>query len=139
MWYIPASFYFPSYIWCGCVTLFFFFFFGGSGVWTQGLTLAKQMLLTLEPLVCVCVCVCVCVLDIFEVKGLVNYLPGAWPLILLISASQVARITGMSHWCPKLVLLLKSWKVLREEGTQLPKGAVHEEGWWTLIIEWRVQ
>jgi hypothetical protein len=34
--------------------------------------------------------------------GLMKYLPGCWPwtLILLISASQVARIIRVSHRCP---------------------------------------
>jgi hypothetical protein len=36
---------------------------------------------------------------LFGDQGLVNYLPGwPWATILLISASQVAGITGMSHW-----------------------------------------
>jgi hypothetical protein len=31
----------------------------------------------------------------------VKYLPGlSWNLNLLISVSQVARITSVSHWCP---------------------------------------
>jgi hypothetical protein len=36
--------------------------------------------------------------------GLLNYFPqfGLWTKILLISTSQVARITGMSHWHPAL-------------------------------------
>jgi hypothetical protein len=34
----------------------------------------------------------------------VNYVPG-WPqtIILLISASQVAKITGLSHWHPAIL------------------------------------
>jgi hypothetical protein len=69
-----------------------FFFFGGTGVWTQGFPKAKQELYCLSHTSCpLC-------------SG--NFGDGAfwticlgWPqtMILLISASQIARITGVSH------------------------------------------
>jgi hypothetical protein len=42
------------------------------------------------------------VMGVFHI-GSLNYLPG----LLLISASWVARITGMSHWC------LAKWAFLK--------------------------
>jgi hypothetical protein len=64
-----------------------FFFFGGSGVWTQSLTLARQMLYHLnhshQPFT----------VGYFSRQGLTNYV-----LILLISVSWVARIIGVRHW-----------------------------------------
>jgi hypothetical protein len=50
---------------------------------------------------CVCVCVCVCVLGIFEIVSLELFAQG-WlqTMILLISASWVAKITGVSHRHP---------------------------------------
>jgi hypothetical protein len=72
----------------GLRTTFFsntFFFWAGrvgsTGVWIQGLTLARQALL-LEP-------------------HLQSICPGwLWTVILLIFASWVARIIGMSCQCP---------------------------------------
>jgi hypothetical protein len=55
--------------------LFIFIYFCSTGVWTQGFTLARQSLYTWA-------------------------MPPAWTLILLFSAFQVARITGLSHRCP---------------------------------------
>jgi hypothetical protein len=71
--------------------LFFFFGGGGTRVWTQGLTLAIQALLALDPL------------HHFWDMVLQTICPG-WlrTMILLISASLVARITGMSHQRPAL-------------------------------------
>jgi hypothetical protein len=52
--------------------------FGSTGIWTQGLTLARQALKhSSSP---------VFVLDIFKIV-FVNYLPELWTSILLISAS----------------------------------------------------
>jgi hypothetical protein len=53
---------------------------------------------------CVCVCVCVCVVcacaGCFR-DGVSQIICLGWlqPLILLISASWVAKITGVSHQC----------------------------------------
>jgi hypothetical protein len=62
-----------------------FFLFGGTGIWTQVIMLARLVLST-RP---------------FFVLGLFKIGSG-WPqiMILLISASWIAKITGMSHWCP---------------------------------------
>jgi hypothetical protein len=68
----------------------------------QGFMLAKQMLYYLShasiPFFSV----------ILEGGGLVNYLLG-WPqnVILRISASHVARITGVSHQCQAYFVLYK--------------------------------
>jgi hypothetical protein len=44
--------------------------------------------------------------DYFGDRGLMNYFPRlALNLLLPISASKVARITGVSHWRPGRVLL----------------------------------
>jgi hypothetical protein len=80
------------------VFLSLFFFFCGTGVWTQGFALANRHSIAWAiPSVYF-------VLVILETES-VNYLPGGWPwtTILLISASQVVRITGISHQC------LTSW------------------------------
>jgi hypothetical protein len=76
-----------------------------------------------SPLVfffCVCVCVCVCVVlelelraytlklhqplfvkGFFQDRVLQTVCTGwLWTTILLISTSWIARITGLSHWCP---------------------------------------
>jgi hypothetical protein len=67
-----------------------FFFFGGIGVWTQGFALAKQALYYLS--------------HTFSPFCSGYFGDGvSWAICLgcslLISSSQVARITGMSHWC----------------------------------------
>jgi hypothetical protein len=69
--------------WCSI-----FFFFGGTRVWTQGLLLEPLH----QPFFCD---------GFFGDRGLRTICLG-WlrTLTLLISASRVARITGMSHWCP---------------------------------------
>jgi hypothetical protein len=71
----------------------FFFFFGGIWVWTQELCLQSRhstaWTISLIHL-----------LWLFWRWGLANYLQGwPWTAILHISASQVARITGVSHQC----------------------------------------
>jgi hypothetical protein len=68
----------------------FFPFFGGTGVWTQALTFARQTLELPEPLqkpFCV---------GFFD-KGHPKLFAWGWfwTIILLISVSWVARITGM--------------------------------------------
>jgi hypothetical protein len=79
----------------------FFFFFGGTGVWTQGLIFTRQALLPLEH-------------SASHFWGMRFFEMGSWELfawgwfqtkILLISASQVARITGMSHQHPACIVL----------------------------------
>jgi hypothetical protein len=61
-------------------------------VWLRGLMFARQSTTwAIWPsLVCVCVCVCVCW----------AFLRWLQTVILLISASWVASITGESDWCP---------------------------------------
>jgi hypothetical protein len=51
--------------------------------------------------------VCVCVCDgVFEIGSCATVCSGwLWTLILLISASWVAGITGVSHWCPAVIIL----------------------------------
>jgi hypothetical protein len=72
--------------------LLYLFFFCGTGIWTQGFTLAKQVLhhlnLISSPFCSV----------YLEMEVSWTICPG-WPHIvnLPISASQEARITGMSH------------------------------------------
>jgi hypothetical protein len=75
------------------IFLWLFYFVGSTGVWIQGLTLASQALLVLEPLhqpfsgyfgdwVSRTIC------------------PGCTQTTSLpISASQVARIIGLNHQC----------------------------------------
>jgi hypothetical protein len=76
-----------------------FFFFGGTGVWIQSLTIVMQMLYHLNysasQFVCVCVCVSVCVC--FD-RVLRTICQGwLWTVILLFSASWVARNIGVGH------------------------------------------
>jgi hypothetical protein len=66
---------------------FLFLSFGGTGVWTQGITLVKQALYHLSH------ACSLFLLWLFWRWGLTNYLPGL-PSKLLILASQVARIIG---------------------------------------------
>jgi hypothetical protein len=79
----------------------FLFCFWWYWVWTQGRTLARQMLYYLShsasPFLC----------GFFWDRVSWTICPG-WPQtkILLISASWVARITEMSHWCPEWHLIL---------------------------------
>jgi hypothetical protein len=66
-------------------------FVGGARVWTQGLMFARQAFS--QP--------CFFVMGFFQDKVLCTICPGwPWTLILLIFASWVARITGVSHWSP---------------------------------------
>jgi hypothetical protein len=75
-----------------------FFFSCGTGVWTQGFALAKQALYcwshTPSPFCS----------GYFGDGASWALCPG-WTgtLIFLISASHIARITGVSHWVPRLV------------------------------------
>jgi hypothetical protein len=73
-------------------------FFGSTEVWTQGLMLLGTASLPLEPLFYV---------GYFENRVSWTICSGwPWTLILLISASGVARITGVSHW---FLALLGFW------------------------------
>jgi hypothetical protein len=58
---------------------------GGTGVWTQGLTLCQLF--------------CVCVGFFWDRASRTICLGWLWNMILLISASWVARTTGVSHQC----------------------------------------
>jgi hypothetical protein len=77
------------------------FFFSGTGVWTQGFAFAKQALLPLEPQLQPIF------LWLFWRWALANCFPG-WPqtMILWMSASQVARIIGISHQHPAIIFIL---------------------------------
>jgi hypothetical protein len=79
---------FPKYFWS-----FFFFFFCGTEAWTQGLWAHKADALPLESFILFQL--------VLKIKILWTICLG-WPqtVILPISASQAARITGVSHWCP---------------------------------------
>jgi hypothetical protein len=68
----------------------FFLSLLGTEVWTQGFPHAKQAFYHSSPFCS----------GYLEMGGLTTICPG-WTRIssLLISASQVARITGVSHWC----------------------------------------
>jgi hypothetical protein len=72
----------------------FLFFFCGTGVWTQGLMLARQVLLLLHLLY-----QSFFVMGFFE-TGSHKLFAWGWLQIqiLLISASWIVRITGVSHW-----------------------------------------
>jgi hypothetical protein len=69
-----------------------FLFFFGTGVWTQGLCLEPLH----QPIF---------VMVFIEIRSHELFCPG-WvqTVILLISASRVARITGVSHQCLALIL-----------------------------------
>jgi hypothetical protein len=66
---------------------------GGSRVWTLGFALLKQ---SLEPHLQSIFC------SAYFGDGVLGTICLGWPptSLLPISASQVARITGMSHRCP---------------------------------------
>jgi hypothetical protein len=70
----------------------------GTGVWTQGFALAKQVL-TKQALYCLThtppVHFALVILEMVSCELCPGWL---WTVILLISASQVARITGVNHW-----------------------------------------
>jgi hypothetical protein len=77
---------------CSGYYLFIYIVFGGTGVWTQGFVLAVLYHLShISSL-----------LWLYWRWSLAKIFPraGLWNLIFLISASQVARIKGMSHQCP---------------------------------------
>jgi hypothetical protein len=72
----------------------FVFSFGTTGVWTQGYEYAKQLL---YPLSHTSSPFC----PGYSGDSVLWTICPCWPqtLILPISASQVARITGVGHWC----------------------------------------
>jgi hypothetical protein len=76
--------------------------FFSTGVWSQGLILARQALYHLIHSSSSFFCV-----GYFQDRVSRNTCPGWQTLILLISASRVARTTGMSHW--HLVNWLAFW------------------------------
>jgi hypothetical protein len=85
---------------CPVSLLFFFFFFGGTGVWTELCKLPLYHLRdnlshTSSP---------VCSAYFGDVVSHTVCLGWPWTSILLISASQEARITSVSHGCPALIL-----------------------------------
>jgi hypothetical protein len=79
-----------SYIFISCL----FIYFGGTGIWTQGCKLAKKVLYSLShasnPF---------CSAYFGDGVSRAICLDWPWIEILPISASQVDRITGVSHWC----------------------------------------
>jgi hypothetical protein len=87
-------------------------FFWGIGVWTQGFVLAKQELYCLS-----------CASTPFHSgcfwDGVWLTICSGWPqtVIPLISVSQVARIIGMSHYCPASLVLFQQEKLLKHKGT----------------------
>jgi hypothetical protein len=82
--------------------LFFFFFFCSTGAWTQGLHLEPLH----QPYACK---------GFFMIGFLELFCLGwLWTMILLISASWVARITGVSHQLQALELTLNSFGSIRQ-------------------------
>jgi hypothetical protein len=81
--------------------LHFFFFFCSTRVWTQGLHLEPLH----QPfLFC----------DSFFQDRVLQTLCRGWLqiVILLISAFWVARITGVSHWCPECIFLMTDYIII---------------------------
>jgi hypothetical protein len=78
-------------------------FFHGAGDWTQGFMLTKQVLycfsLTSSPFC-----------SGYFGGGVWKTICPGWlrTTILLISASQVARLTGLSYWCLAMVYFLSN-------------------------------
>jgi hypothetical protein len=88
--------YYSQYLMLRDVKFGYLFCFEGGRVWTQGLMLARQMHLLLEPL-------CQPFFVIFFLPDRVSWsICFGWfqTTVLLISASWVARIIGVSHLCP---------------------------------------
>jgi hypothetical protein len=87
------------------------YFFGGIGVWTQGFTLAKQACYHLSH----------------------TASPSAL-VILEVGASQVARITGMSHWHPATPTSSNQYLKTRELETEIGTCVIdyihQNEKWW---------
>jgi hypothetical protein len=77
-------------------SLFFLFYSDGTGVWTLGFKFTKQALYHLS-----CTSTPFCS-GYFE-NGVYGTICLSWPrtMILLISTSQVAGITGVNHQCPE--------------------------------------
>jgi hypothetical protein len=88
------------------LVLFFLFFliFGGSGAWTQGFTLAKQVLYCLSHTLHFAV--------YYGNGGLSQTICQVWPgtSIFPISGSQIARIAGVSHQTqPEVISSFHTW------------------------------
>jgi hypothetical protein len=89
LYYFLLEYYFTfrSFILCVALFMYLFIYFCSTGAWTQGLHLEPLF----QPF---------SVLDIFEIGSHGLFVWGwLWTAVLLIFASWVARITGMSHWC----------------------------------------
>jgi hypothetical protein len=97
---------------------FSFFFFCGRGAWTQGLHFEPLH----QPLFCDG-----CFPDRVSQAICLGWL---WTAILLLSASWVARITGVSHQCPKVGRWSGEQKVF---GPRLWTVATLWEFWKTII------
>jgi hypothetical protein len=79
------------------------FFFFNTGVQTQGLTLARQVLSHLSHSTSYFF-----VLGIFRDRLSRTIYPGwLWTTILLISVSWVTRITGLNHRHPALTVFVR--------------------------------
>jgi hypothetical protein len=83
----------------------FFFFFGGTGVWTQGFVLAKQVLEKQVLYYLSHISSLFCSGYLGDGFSQTICLGWPWTTILPISASQVIRITGMSYWCSAIYIL----------------------------------
>jgi hypothetical protein len=98
--------------------LLFVYLFCSTRVWTQGLTLTRQAFYhlshSINPVFCI---------GYFQDRVSKSICP-VWPqtMILLISASWVARITVMNHWCPG-----RDWSLGGNDG-------LHEVTGWSLIL-----
>jgi hypothetical protein len=114
---------------------FFFFFFGGTGVWTQGFTGLDH---TSSPFL----------FWLFWRWNILNYfICLGWPqnVILSLSASQVARITGVSHQClaPPEFLILRLFSLRINQTWAFPQffftgqwTVANEDYFWVYFCTW---
>jgi hypothetical protein len=106
--FIPSVIYspFPLFVSSFWISQFFCvivlgFCFGGTKVWTQGFTLSKQVLYCLNHTSS----------PFFSEDGLLWAICPSWPwtTVILILASQVAKIIGMSHEHPARINQFFKW------------------------------
>jgi hypothetical protein len=116
-------------IWVQIPFYLFIYLFSWTGVWTQGFIVTNQVLYCLShTFSSFC--------SVYFGDGISQSICPCWPqtVILLILASQVARITGLSYQCLDQIQILPAY-LLCDLGQILGKFVLHFPHWLCLFTD----